>query len=118
MGRIYNPKDEAWRQVERRGAVDVTSHILLPVERGGRTRLSLTRIEAGGTFGPHIDDYEHVFCVHKGHGEAMVGKERRAIAPGDIIITDVHEPHGLYAGPDEELVLVTANVYPDGADQG
>lgn len=112
MGHVYKPDNEAWHQVERRGAVGVTSHILLPAERGGRTRLSLTCVAAGGTFGPHIDDYEHVFCVYSGHGEAMVGKSRQKIEPGDIIVTDINEPHGLWAGPGEDLVLVTANVYP------
>ena len=115
MGRVYNPHEQVdgggWRQVDRRGAVGVTSHMLLPAERGGRTRLSLTHVEAGGTFGPHIDDYEHVFSVQAGHGEAMVGKLRRPIAPGDIITTDINEPHGLWASPDEDLVLVTANIY-------
>jgi quercetin dioxygenase-like cupin family protein len=114
MGRVYDPNDESWRPVERRGAVQVTSHLLLPVERGGRTRLSLTRIAAGGTFGPHIDDYEHVFVVLRGEGEVMVAKERRKIAPGDVITTGVGEPHGLWATKDDELVLVTSNVYPAG----
>lgn len=111
VGRIFRPAQDSWQQVSRRGAEDVTSHVLLPVERGGRTRLSLTRIEAAGVFGPHIDDYEHVFCVQQGHGEAMVGKHRQKIEPGDVIVTDVDEPHGLWASPDEELVLVTANIY-------
>lgn len=112
MGRVYRSEDGTWNQVERRGADRVTSHILLPVDRGGRTRLSLTRVRAGGVFGPHIDDYEHVFCVYSGSGEAMVGKLRREITLGDVIVTDIREPHGLWAGPDEDLVLVTANVYP------
>ena len=113
MGHIYNPgQQEAWSRVERRGAVDVESHVLLSVERGGRTRLSLTRIQPGGTFGPHIDDYEHVFCVQAGSGEAMVGKQRRRISSGDVIVTEVHEPHGLWADRDVPLVLLTANVYP------
>jgi quercetin dioxygenase-like cupin family protein len=112
MGRIYNPQDESWRTVERRGADRVTSHVLVPLERGGQTRLSLTRIEAGGTFGPHIDDYEHVFVVLRGSGEVMVGKERRGIVPGDVITTRIREPHGLWADAEEELVLVSSNVYP------
>jgi quercetin dioxygenase-like cupin family protein len=111
MGRIYNPESETWRPIERRGADQVTSHVLLPLERGGQTRLSLTRIAAGGTFGPHIDDYEHVFVVLRGAGEVMVGKERRSLAPGDVITTQVGEPHGLWATPNEELVLVSSNIY-------
>ncbi|MBX5446981.1 MAG: cupin domain-containing protein [Acidothermus cellulolyticus] len=113
MGRIFTPEESGWRHVERRGADQVTSYLLLPTERGGRTRLSLTRIERGGAFGPHIDDYEHVFCVLQGRGEAMVGKERRAIEPGDLIVTDIREPHGLWADSAGDLVLLTANVYPE-----
>jgi quercetin dioxygenase-like cupin family protein len=42
----------------------------------------------------------------------MVGKERRSIEPGDVITTQIHEPHGLWATPDQELVLVSSNIYP------
>lgn len=113
MGRIYDPNDESWREIERKGAESVDSHELLPLERGGRTRLSITRIAAGGTFGPHIDDYAHVFCVLEGRGEAMIGKQRMAVEPGMVITSDVHEPHGLWAAADAPLVLVAANVYPE-----
>lgn len=112
MGRVYNPQDETWTKVERRGAVNVTSHVLLPLENGGRTRLSLTRIAAGGAFGPHVDDYGHVFCVREGTGEVMIGRTRQKIGPGDVIITEVNEAHGLWADDDADLVLVAANVYP------
>lgn len=112
MGRVYNPKDEAWTNVERRGAVNVTSHVLVPLEDGGRTRLSLTRIEAGSTFGPHVDDYEHVFCVREGTGEVMIGRTRQKIGPGDVITTKINEAHGLWADDEADLVLVAANIYP------
>lgn len=113
MGRVYDPKTEDWNAIERRGAEEVTSHLLLPLERGGQTRLSLTRIAAGSTFGPHVDDYEHVFCVREGHGEVMIGKERQDIHPGDVIVTEIGEPHGLWADAGADLVLVAANVYPE-----
>jgi quercetin dioxygenase-like cupin family protein len=112
MGAVYNPKDESWKTVERRDAEAVTSHVLLPLEAGGKTRLALTRVEAGGAFGPHVDDYGHIFCVLEGRGEVMIGKERHPVAQGDVIITEVEEPHGLFAAADESLVLVAANVYP------
>jgi quercetin dioxygenase-like cupin family protein len=116
MGEIYDPKEQSWRVIERQGAEAVEGHVLLPVEEGGRTRLSLTRIAPGGTFGPHIDEYAHVFCVLSGSGEAMFGKNRARLEPGLVLKTDVREPHGLWADPDCELVLVAANVYPEGAE--
>ncbi len=111
MGRVFEPPADEWTAVTRRGADRVTSQVLVPAGRGTVVRLSLTRIEAGGVFGPHIDDYAHVFCVQQGHGEAMVGKRRSPIGPGSVIETDVDEPHGLWAASDEPLVLVTANLY-------
>lgn len=116
MGSVYDPNESPWRTVERKGAESVDSHLLLPVEQGGRTRLSLTRIAAGGTFGPHVDEYAHVFCVLSGTGEAMVGKTRTPLRPGLVVTTDVREPHGLWADGGAELVLVAANVYPEGAE--
>ena len=113
MGRIYDPRDAAWRTIERQGAAAVEGHELLPLEEGGRTRLSITRIAPGGTFGPHIDDYAHVFCVLEGRGEVMVGKQRQQVEPGMVITTDIREPHGLWAADDAPLVLVAANVYPE-----
>jgi quercetin dioxygenase-like cupin family protein len=113
MGSVYNPEEGPWRPIERQGAVSVESHMLLPVEKGGRTRLSLTRIAPGGTFGPHVDDYAHVFCVLSGTGEAKVGGKRSRLEPGVVVTTDVQEAHGLWAGDDEPLVLVAANVYPE-----
>ena len=112
MGRVYIPKNETWTKVERRGAVNVTSHVLLPLADGGRTRLSLTRIGAGSVFGPHVDDYEHVFCVREGTGEVMIGRTRQKIGPGDVITTKINEAHGLWADEHADLILVAANVYP------
>jgi quercetin dioxygenase-like cupin family protein len=112
MGEIYDPREQDWRTIERSGAVSVDGFELLPLDRGGRTRLSLTRIAAGGTFGPHIDEYAHVFCVLEGRGEVMLGKQRGKVEPGMVFTSEIREPHGIWAAEDTELVLVAANVYP------
>lgn len=112
MGRVYNPPEEDWNRVERQGAKEVFSHIMLPATDNVTVRLGLTKIKAGSTLGPHIDDYSHVFCVRDGHGQVQLGREKHAISQGDVITTDIGEAHGLWADPDTDLVLVTANVYP------
>ncbi|MGH9102363.1 MAG: cupin domain-containing protein [Acidimicrobiales bacterium] len=114
MGRVYDPSGSAWTKVGRQGAVLVSGHELLALGEGGPTRIALTRIEPGGVFGPHVDEYAHVFCVLAGRGEVSVGKQRSPVSRGMVILTDIREPHGLWAAPDEELVLVSANVYPKG----
>jgi quercetin dioxygenase-like cupin family protein len=115
MGSVYDPADSDWRTIERSGAEAVEGLELLPLEAGGRTRLSLTRIAAGGTFGPHIDEYAHVFCVLEGRGEVMLGKQRAPVEPGMVFTSEIREPHGIWAAEDAPLVLVAANVYPEDA---
>lgn len=112
MGRVYDPMGEEWVRVERQGAKEVFSHILLPQDTTQSVRLGLTRIKAGSTLGPHVDDYAHVFCVREGQGQVQLGRAKHAIGPGDVITTEIGEAHGLWADDDADLVLVTANVYP------
>lgn len=113
MGRVFDPMQEDWKRVERRGAGEVFSHILLAQDPAVSVRLGLTRIQAGSTLGIHVDDYSHVFCVREGRGQVQLGKVKHAIGAGDVITTEIGEPHGLWADADADLVLVTANVYPN-----
>ncbi len=112
MGRIYELSDAEFKAVARSEARRVASHELLAAEQGGRTRLAITRIEPGGSFGPHVDDYGHVICVLEGHGELKVGGRRTDAGPGTVMVTEPGEPHGMFAGRDEPFVLLAANVYP------
>ena len=113
MGHIYDIGDGDFNAVQRSEAKSVASHVLLGVEQGGRTRLAVTRIEPGGSFGPHVDDYGHVICVLEGHGELKVGGRRTPASPGTVMVTEPGEPHGMFATSDEPFVLVAANVYGD-----
>lgn len=116
MGRIYDMSEAEFNAVGRSEAKQVASHQLLGVDDGGRTRLAITRIEPGGSFGPHVDDYGHVICVLEGHGELKVGGRRTAAGPGTVMLTDAGEPHGMFASEDEPFILLAANVY--GEDSG
>jgi quercetin dioxygenase-like cupin family protein len=118
MGRIYEPSEAEFKAVERSEARQVASHQLLAVEQGGRTRLAITRIEPGGSFGPHVDDYGHVICVLEGHGELKVGGRRTPAGPGTVMMTEPGEPHGMFAAQDEAFVLLAANVYGPSAAGG
>ena len=115
MGSIYDITEATFNAVGRPEAREVASHELLGVQKGGRTRLAVTRIEAGGHFGPHVDDYGHVICVLEGHGELKVGGKRTPARPGTVMVTEPGEPHGMFAGPDEPFVLVAANIYEHAA---
>jgi quercetin dioxygenase-like cupin family protein len=111
MGRIYDMSEADFNAVGRQEARAVASHELLGVAEGGRTRLAITRIEPGGSFGPHVDDYGHVICVLEGHGELKVGGRRTPAGPGTVMVTEAGEPHGMFATAGEPFVLLAANVY-------
>src|SRR3954454_23332719 len=97
MGTVYDPKERDWRTIERKGAEAVEGLELLPLEEGGRTRLSLTRIAAGGHSGPPIDEDAHVFWVVEGRGEVMLGRERADVGRGTVFTGEIREPHGIWA---------------------
>jgi quercetin dioxygenase-like cupin family protein len=113
MSDRYELADAAWKQVDRPGTQSVELHMLVPVEEGGRTQVSATRIAAGGSYDLHVDDYAQVFCVLDGQGEAEVGGERTRLEPGVILRTNAGEPHGLWAAADRPLVVLTVNTYPE-----
>jgi quercetin dioxygenase-like cupin family protein len=114
MGERYELGEAAWKQVERHGTREVEMHVLVPREQGGRTQVSATRINAGGSYDRHVDDYSQVFCVLEGRGEAEVGGKRTPLEPGVILRTTAGEPHGLWAAPDRPLVVLTVNTYAEG----
>lgn len=114
MGGKYELADAGWKQVEREDTRAVESHVLVPLEEGGRTQVAVTRIAAGGEYGVHVDDYAQVFCVLEGRGEGEVDGEQVPLEPGVIMRTQAGEPHALRAAPDRPLVVLTVNTYPEG----
>ena len=115
MGERYELGEATWKLVERQGTRDVEMHVLVPRQQGGHTQVSATRINAGGSYARHVDDYSQVFCVLDGRGEAEVGGERTPLEPGVILRTSAGEPHGLWAAQDRSLVVLTVNTYPEGS---
>jgi quercetin dioxygenase-like cupin family protein len=114
MGESYELGEVEWKQVDREGTDGVALHVVVPLEEGGRTQVSLTRIAAGGAYDVHVDDYAQVFCVLDGAGEGEVDGARTRLEPGVIMRTDAGDPHGLWASPDRPLIFLTANTYPPG----
>ena len=114
MAQRYELADATWNQVKRDVTRGVETHVLVPLEEGGRTQVAATRIAAGGAYEVHVDDYAQVFCVLDGRGEAEIGGERTALEPGVILRTRAGEPHGLWAAADRSLVVLTVNTYPEG----
>jgi quercetin dioxygenase-like cupin family protein len=114
MGGRYELADADWKQVEREETRAVESHVLVPLEEGGRTQVAVTRIAPGGEYGRHVDEYAQVFCVVEGRGEGEVDGEQVPLEPGVIVRTQAGEPHALRAAPDQALLVLTVNTYPQG----
>ncbi len=113
MGETYELGEVEWNEVDREGTQGVALHVVVPLEEGGRTQVSLTRIAEGGSYAIHVDEYAQVFCVLDGEGEGEVAGERTRLKPGVIMRTDAGDPHGLWAAADRPLVVLTANTYPE-----
>ena len=113
MGESYELGEVEWDEIDRDGTKGVALSVVVPLEEGGRTQVSLTRIAAGGSYDVHVDEYAQVFCVLEGEGEGEVAGERIRLAPGVIMRTDAGDPHGLWAAADRQLVVLTANTWPE-----
>jgi quercetin dioxygenase-like cupin family protein len=111
MGESFELADVKWNEVDRAGTQGVALHVLVPLEDGGRTQVSLTRIAEGGRYDSHVDEYAQVFCVLDGDGEGEVNGERIRLEPGVVMRTNAGDPNGLWAAADRPLVVLTANTY-------
>jgi quercetin dioxygenase-like cupin family protein len=112
MGGKYEVAESGWKPLERPETRAVESHVLVPLEEGGRTQVAMTRIAAGGEYGAHVDEYAQVFCVMEGRGEGEVDGDPVPLEPGVIMRTQAGQPHALRAAADRQLVVLTVNTYP------
>jgi quercetin dioxygenase-like cupin family protein len=111
MGR-YEPSESGWKQVDRAETRGVESQVLVPLDEGGRTQVAVTRVNAGGEYGDHVDEYAQIFSVVSGRGEGVVDGERVELVPGVIMRTRAGEPHSLQAAEDQALVVLIVNTFP------
>lgn len=68
-------------------------------------RLVVFRIDPGQSVPPHRNASTVILTVIAGRGFASGGEVEQQIAPGDVVVFEPNEMHGMRA-PDEQLVLL------------
>lgn len=63
-------------------------------------------VAPGGKIGLHDHPWEHEIYILKGTGVAYNDKERKDVAPGDVLYIPGNEPHGYNNTGDEDLMFI------------
>ncbi len=91
---------------------DLTSgiHACILVRTGAVIQaVMLTRVEPGGLFSIHADEYNHVFLFIEGTGKGWVGNESYNIKPKMLVRVPAGTSHGYQNTSDSDLLLLTIN---------
>jgi len=63
-------------------------------------------VEPRDHLGRHTDSAEEILLILSGEGEAVVGDERRPVAPGSLALVPELVPHDLHAAGAETLKVI------------
>ena len=63
-------------------------------------------LHAGASIGAHRNDKDEIYYVLSGRGELTLDGQRRAVGPGDAILTRDGSTHALEQRGDEDLVII------------
>ena len=73
-------------------------------------KIVLTRVEPGGKFEAHRDDYGHLFYFLNGQGTVTIGDRRIEVLPGLVVEIARGEDHAYENTGREDLILISANI--------
>jgi len=82
-------------------------------------KMVLTRVEPGGKFAPHRDDYGHLFYFISGQGSVWIEDRTFEAQPGLTLRVAAGETHAYENVGPQDLMLISVNVPSErlGADQ-
>jgi len=63
-------------------------------------------LHPGASIGEHRNDKDEIYYVLSGRGELSLDGQRRAVGPGDAILTRDGSTHALEQSGDEDLVII------------
>ena len=91
---------------------DLTSKILtkeLAPKNIKIEKMVLTKVEPGGIFKAHVDNYHHIFYFLTGNGKLMIDNKQYPIKPEIIVTISAGTPHGYENTGKNDLMLITIN---------
>ena len=109
MGKRIDTNSLEWQPVRPELTSGVTGKLL----RDGSTRIVLTRVEPGGSFPAHVDDYAHQFHFLSGSGVVQLEEQQLDVGPGVSVQVDAGELHGYENSGEDDLILISMNLKVD-----
>jgi quercetin dioxygenase-like cupin family protein len=89
---------------------DVTQGAFGKTFLDGKVKGVLTRLEPGGKFVPHRDNYGHVFYFLSGQGFVRVGDKQISAREGVVVQVMAGEEHEYGNNGTDDLVLISLNI--------
>ena len=105
--RVYDIKDQDFA-VTRRPLVEGVSGLSLIPKDLTNFKITLTKVEPGGKFSLHRDDYHHVLYFISGIG--WLEEEQYDIRPDRIVEIPAGILHGYMNSSNETMILITVNI--------
>lgn len=106
MSEVFQITALEWQPVRPDVARGVYGKTLL----ANGVKLVLTRVEPGGTFATHRDDYGHLFYFLSGEGRVWVQEKEYEARVGLVVLVAAGESHAYKNTGDQDLLLISVNV--------
>ena len=106
MSQVVDASALEWRPARPDVAHGVYGKTLL----ANGTKVVLTRVEPGGGFAAHRDDYGHLFYFLGGEGVVWVGEKQFQAQAGLVVQVTAGDPHAYENTGAEDMTLISINV--------
>ncbi len=106
MSHVADISALSWQPVRPEVARGVFGKTLL----ADGVKIVLTRVEPGGEFSLHRDDYGHLFYFLGGEGTCRVGPEEYKAGAGLVVRVTAGEAHAYANTGTEDLLLISVNI--------
>lgn len=106
MAKLVDTRNRDWQPVRPELTSGVTGKLLLD----GATKIVLTKVEPGGVFRSHCDNYSHLFHILSGQAMARVEGKEYQLSAGMSLQVDCGEQHEYRNCGQEDLLLISMNL--------
>jgi quercetin dioxygenase-like cupin family protein len=107
--RVYDIEKQDFAVTRRSLAEGISGLSLIPTNLTN-IKLTLTKVEPGGKFSLHKDEYHHVLYFLSGTGIGWLEEEQYDIKPGRIAEIPAGTLHGYTNSSNEIMTLITLNI--------
>ena len=106
MGEAFDVVSLEWQPIRPDVARKVYGKSLLT----DGVKVILTRVDVGGKFDKHQDNYGHLFYFLSGNGIVRVQDKCFKVVPGMTVRVTAGEPHSYENTGNQDLVLISVNI--------